>query len=165
MMLWKSIKIFRSTIDKIISYLSVYENREKVKRIACWLLIISIALVPYLCPKPYDIASGLKSPQELGRIIPMDNRRVVKDEEMTVTDAHITVLKYMFDYFRDYQVSRFVYRNGDIMMWVFNSNGYGTYDDIKKIGDLLKIRYPNTNIMVVLVRSNGSMYAVSEYRI
>ena len=164
-MLQKGIEIFRSAINKTISYLSVYENREKVKRLACWLLIISIALVPHICPKQYDITSVLKSPQELGRVISMDNRNIVKDEEMTVTDAHTVVLKYMYDYFRDYQVSRFIYRNGDIMMWVFNSNGYGTYDDIKKIGDLLKIRFPNTNIVVVLVRSNGSMYAVSEYRI
>ena len=164
-MLRRSIETCRSIVKKIISYLSVYENREKVKRIACWLLIVSIALVPYLCPKPYDITSALKSPQELGRVIPMNNTKVVKDEEMTVTDAHVTVLKYMFDYFRDYQVSRFVYRNGDIMIWVYNSNGYGTYNDIKKIGDLLKIRYPNNDILVVLVRNNGSLYAVSEYRI
>ena len=149
----------------VISYLTIYENREKVKRYICWLLIAIMVIIPYVSPKQYDITSVLKSPQELGRVISMDNSRVVKDEEMTVTDAHTVVLKYMYDYFRDYQVSRFVYRDGAIMMWVFNSNGYGTYNDIKKIGDLLKIRFPNNNIMVVLVRDNNSLYAMSEYRI
>ena len=144
----------------VISYLTIYENREKVKRYICWLLIAIMVIIPYVSPKQYDITSVLKSPQELGRVISMDNSRVVKDEEMTVTDAHTVVLKYMYDYFRDYQVSRFVYRDGAIMMWVFNSNGYGTYNDIKKIGDLLKIRFPNNNIMVVLVRDKNSLYAM-----
>lgn len=147
----------------VIRYLAIYENREKVKRYICYLLIAIIVLIPYVSPKPYDVTSALK-PKSVN-VISFEDRNIVRDDEMTVTDAHMIVLKYMFDYFRDYQVSRFSYRNEVIMMWVYNSNGYGTYDDIKKIGDLLKIRFPNNNIVVILVRYNGSLYAVSEYRI
>lgn len=147
----------------VIRYLAIYENREQVKKYICYLLIAVIVLIPYVVPKPCDIMSALKPPKG-SNVISFENRNVVSDSEMTVTDAHTTVMKYMFDYFKDYQVSRFVYRNRDIMMWVFNSSGYGTYNDIKKIGDLLKIRFPNSNIIVVLVSDNGSLYAISEYR-
>lgn len=147
-----------------LNYLSVYENREKVIKYICCSLIAIIIIIPYISPKQYDIMSALK-PVEHNSVISFEDRKIVKDDEMTVTDAHMTVLKYMYDYFRDYQVSRFSYRNGTIMMWVYNSNSYGTYNDIKKIGDLLKIRFHNNSIIVILVHNNGSVYAVTEYRI
>lgn len=148
----------------VIRYLTIYENREKVKRYICYLLIAIIVLIPYVSPKPYDIMSALKPPKS-NNVISFENRNIVNDGEMTGTDVHMTILKYMYDYFRDYQVSRFSYRDEVIMMWVYNSNGYGTYSDIKKIGDLLKIRFSNNSIIVILVEYNGSLYAISEYRI
>lgn len=151
-------------VTNFLNYLSVYENKERIKKYICWLLIATIIIIPYISPKPYDIMSGL-NPVKSNSVISFENRRIVRDDEMTVTDAHTTVLKYMYDHFRDYQVSRFSYKNEVIMMWVYNSNGYGTYADIKKIGDLLKIRFPNNSIIIILVRNNGSVYAITEYRI
>ena len=147
----------------VISYLSIYENIEKIKKYICWLLIAVIVIIPYVSPRPYDITSALK-PKSVN-VISFEDRKIVRDNEMTVTDAHMTVLKYMFDYFKNYQVSKFIYRDNVIMIWVYNSMGPGSYTDIKNIGDLLKIRFPNNNIMVVLVRDNGSIYAISEYKI
>ena len=147
-----------------LNYLSVYENREKVIKYICCSLIAIIIIIPYISPKQYDIMSALK-PVEHNSVISFEDRKIVRDNEMTVTDAHMTVLKYMFDYFKNYQVSKFIYRDNVIMMWVYNSMGPGSYTDIKNIGDLLKIRFPNNNIMVVLVRDNGSIYAISEYKI
>ena len=147
----------------VISYLTIYENREKIKRYLCWLLILAIGISPYLAPKQYDLITSLAEPPK--RIMSVNQVTKVSDDEMTVDDAHSTCLKYLYDYFRDYQLSRFIYRNNTLQLWVYNDKGIKNYNDIQEIGKILKIRYPSKSILIVLVRDNNSLYAIYEYRL
>ena len=146
----------------VISYLTIYENREKIKKYLCWVLILAIVIVPYVSPKQYDLTTSLAEPER--RITPVNTVKKVSDDEMTVDDAHSTCLKYLYDYFRDYQLSRFIYRNNTLQLWVYNDKGIKNYNDVREIAKILKIRYPNKTILVVLVKDNNSKYAMYEYR-
>ena len=83
---------------------------------------------------------------------------------MTATDAHLTCLKYLYDYFKGYQLSKFTYRDNTLWLWVYNENEIKNYNDLKEIGKILKIRYPSKNVVIVLVKDNDSVYAIYEYR-
>lgn len=149
----------------VIRYLTIYENREKVKKYICYLILAIIVTIPYIAPKSYDIISGLSKPETTSTIISYEGKDSVTDSDMTVIDAHITCTKYLYNYFKGYQLSKFVYRNNTLNLWVYNENGIINYNDIKEIGNLLKIRYPKNSIMIVLVYDNNSVYAIYDYRI
>lgn len=149
----------------VIRYLTIYENREKFKKYICYLILAIIVIIPYIAPRPYDLISGLAKPEPTSMIISYEGRNLVTNGDMTVRDAHITCTKYLYNYFKGYQLSKFVYRNNTLNLWVYNENGIINYNDIKEIGNLLKIRYPNNSIMIVLVYDNNSVYAIYDYKI
>ncbi|MBQ3420948.1 MAG: hypothetical protein IJH34_04640, partial [Romboutsia sp.] len=86
----------------VIRYLTIYENREKVNKYICYLIIAIIVIIPYITPRPYDITSGLAKPKPASTIISYEDRNIVVDSDMTVLDAHITCTKYLYDYFKGY---------------------------------------------------------------
>ena len=144
----------------VINYLSIYENREKVRKWICYLLIASVYLIMIFAPRPVVFPTGNKSSER--EYVYWDSPEPM---EMNIDNVHDVCLKYLEDYFPDYTLSRTIYRNNEITVWVWHNNGKLIKKDIQYYANILKIRFPEQKILVVYTKSWDSKYGFYDYRL
>lgn len=149
-------------LKRLYRYLSVYENREKVRRQFCWVLILVIVIVPFFIHQT-EFPTGRHVGSTIDSIptIPL----MVEDLEVTserILDTCFNCIKYNLN--DRYTIYKVVKRTNAVRITLISNDWY-TYSDIQNIGKYMKSAYPDLDFTIIYVRSYDTTHTVVDYRI
>lgn len=149
---------------KLNKWLMWYENREKVRKYVLCGIIGIIVITPFVAPSdklPIGIVNRTKDYYNYADDIVVPEAKPKSSVEEVLDTCFDCIQTNLKD---KYTIQKVKCRNNIANIWLTNDSWYD-YNDLKNIGDYMKMAYPDYWITIIYVRSWDLDHSVVDYSI
>ena len=134
-----------------------------MKKICLWSIIFIITFVPYFTSiQPTQVVSI----EEKEYDIHVDNPKIIPEVQYDINTVLDYSTLFLWNNFKTkYTINKITYRHNVINIWMYSDNYKYNYNDLKQLGDYIKMSMPECKVVIIYNYPNRLIYGVVHYAI